>query len=212
MQQDNLRQQVFFLKRMVSYGQIAKSINVGQSSFYSWLEGNYNLKEDTAERLQEYITNTLLDKTPGGKKYKTVKNLINLLGQYHFEDNEVLAELSKYDCNERYYITNTGKVFSLCGNDWIMKKPQLDYDDGYYYVDIYEDGKRTRKRIHQLVIEAFMPSIELSGLEIHHIDTDKSNNNLSNLLPLTREQHIQIHKYLNRQKQGIKEEENNELS
>lgn len=209
MQQDNLRQQVFFLKRMVSYGQIAKSINVGQSSFYSWLEGNYNLKEDTAERLQEYITNTLLDKTPGGKKYKTVKNLINLLGQYHFEENEVLAELSQYDNNERYYITNTGKCFSLCGNDWIMKKPQLNNDDGYLYVDIYQDGKRTRKRIHQLVIEAFMPSVDLTGLEIHHLDTNRLNNNLENLIPLTKEQHIQIHKHL---KQEIKEVENNELS
>ncbi len=79
---------------MVSYGEIAKSIKVAPTSFYSWLEGNYNLKDETAERLQEYITNLLLDKTPGGKKQKTVRNLINLLGQYHFDDNEVLAELS----------------------------------------------------------------------------------------------------------------------
>lgn len=29
-----------------------------------------------------------------------------------------------------------------------MKKPQLNKEDGYLYVDIYENGKKTRKRIH----------------------------------------------------------------
>ena len=93
MSQDNLRQQVYFLKRLVSYGEIAKCIGVKQSTFYSWLDGNFNFKDETLERLQEFITDILLDNTPGSKKYKTVKNLINLLGEYHFEDDEVLAEL-----------------------------------------------------------------------------------------------------------------------
>lgn len=211
MSQDNLRQQVYFLKRMVSYGEIAKSIKVAPTSFYSWLEGNYNLKDETAERLQEYITNLLLDKTPGGKKQKTVRNLINLLGQYHFDDNEVLAELSQYDSNERYYITNTGKCFSLCGQDWIMKKPQLNKEDGYLYVDIYEDGKKTRKKIHQLVVEAFLPSMVFDGMEIHHLDQNKENNNLENLLPLTKEQHATIHKYL-RKWQNVMEVSESEQS
>ena len=43
-----------------------------------------------------------------------------------------------------------------------MKKPQLD-EAGYLYVDIYENGERTRKRIHQLVIEAFRPNEDLTG-------------------------------------------------
>lgn len=197
MTQENLRQQVYFLKRMVSYGEIAKSIGVKQSTFYSWLDGNFNFKDQTMERLQEFITDTLLENTPGSKKYKTVKNLINLLGEYHFEDDEVLAELPQYDSNYRYYITNKGNCFSLCGNDWRLKKPQID-EKGYLYVDIYENGERSRKRIHQLVIEAFRPYEDLTGKQIHHIDTNRQNNDLENLIVITPKQHALIHKYIDK--------------
>lgn len=202
MEQNNLRQQVYFMKRMLSYRTIAKELDIAQSSFYSWLDGNYNLKEDLAERLQEYITNYLLEKTEGNKKYKTVRNLLALLAEYHFDDDEVLAEIPKYyDNNSRYYITNKAKVFSLCGSSWIMKKPQKD-ENGYYYVDLYCNGERTRRKVHQLVIEAFMPSIDLDGLEIHHIDFDRSCNTLDNLIPLTREQHAKIHKFIKKWSKG----------
>ena len=198
MNQDNLRQQVYFMKRMgLSYGEIATAINVKQSTFYSWLDGNFNLKDDTIERLQEYINNTLLDKTPGNKRFKTVKNLINLLGEYHFDDDEVLAGLPQYDNNCRYYITNKAHCFSLCGKEWIMKKPQID-EDGYLYVDIYCNGERTRKRLHQLVIEAFRPNEDLIGKQIHHIDQNRQNNNLENLLVVSQKQHALIHKYIDK--------------
>lgn len=195
MNQDNLRQQVFFMKRMKSYSEIAKAIGVKYTSFYSWLEGNFSLKEETAEELQRFITNTLLENTPGSKKYNTVKNLINLLGEYHFDDGEILAELPQYDSNVRYYVSNYGRVFSLCGKDWIIKTPQHD-EKGYLYVDLYCKGDKTRKRIHQIVVEAFMPYTDLDGMEIHHLDENKDNNHLDNLIPLTPEQHRMIHKYI----------------
>lgn len=201
MNQDSLRQQVMFLNmNKVSYKEMAQVLGVNQSSFYSWVSGNYDFKEEVADRLQECIVDVLLEKTPKGKQNKTVRNLINLFQDYTFQENEILKGLPQYDSNERYYITNYGNVFSLCGNDWIKKKPQVD-SDGYLYVDIWCNGERTRKRIHTLVIEAFMPSIDLNGIEIHHLDQDKQNNQLENLIPLTREQHCKIHKYL--QKWGV---------
>jgi len=69
------------------------------------------------------------------------------------------------------------------------------------YVDIYCNGDRTRKRIHTLVIEAFMPDIDLEGKEIHHLNQNKQDNNLENLLPVSREEHAKIHKFLNRWKE-----------
>jgi len=36
---------------MKSYSEIAKAIGVKYTSFYSWLEGNFSLKEETAEEL-----------------------------------------------------------------------------------------------------------------------------------------------------------------
>lgn len=51
-----------------------------------------------------------------------------------------------------------------------------------------------------------MPTMDLDGMEIHHIDTDKQNNNLENLLPLTKEQHAIIHKYLKKWDKMIQED------
>ena len=84
---------------------------------------------------------------PKGKLNKTVKNLLKLLEEYTFRDDEILVGLPEYDSNERYYVTNYGNVFSLCGNSWLKKTPQTD-NDGYLYVDLYENGERTRKRVH----------------------------------------------------------------
>lgn len=196
MNQDNLRQQVKHLKANgISYKKVAESIGVNQSSFYSWLAGKYEFKESVAMRLQDWIREELLQRTPRGKKNKTVRNLINLLQEYSFEEDEIMRPLPQYDSNVRYYITNYGNLFSLCGNEWVKKVPQYD-KDGYLYVDIYCNGERTRKRIHTLVVEAFMPTEDLSDKVIHHLDQQKDNDELSNLVPLTREEHQRIHKYL----------------
>lgn len=80
--------------------------------------------------------------------------------------------MPQYDVNERYYITSFGNVLSLCGSHWIVKKPQTD-EEGYLYVDIYCNGERTRKRIHQLVVEAFKPDVDLMDKVIHHIDENR---------------------------------------
>ena len=200
MEQDSLRQQVKHLKTNgISYKKIADGIKVNQSSFYSWVRGNYNFSDEVADRLQQWITRELLEHTPTGKKFQTVRNLITLLCEYEFDDDEILKQLPQYDKDVRYYITNKGNVFSLCGKEWIKKKPQID-EKGYFYVDLYSNGERTRKRIHQLVVEAFMPDVDLTGKEIHHIDQNKGNNDIKNLLVLTREQHARIHRYLNKWK------------
>lgn len=48
------------------------------------------------------------------------------------------------------------------------------------------DGKRTIKRVHVLVAEAFMEKPEGEKLEVHHIDGNVSNNDISNLVFLPR--------------------------
>lgn len=211
MYQDNIRQQVKHLKTNgINYRQMAQGIGINQSSFYSWLYGQYNLKESTAQRLEEWIKQKLIEQTPRGKKYRTVRNLISLLEQYTFQEGEELKPLPKYDNNIRYYITNYGNVFSLCGNEWIKKVPQYD-TDGYLYVDIYCNGDRTRKRIHQLVFETFEPQIDLSDKEIHHINQDKTDNRLINLIAISKEKHALIHKYLSKWGDSYAELDNTDL-
>ena len=51
--------------------------------------------------------------------------------------------------------------------------------NGYLAVNLYRDGRATRRTVHTLVYEAFVGSRE--GIEVNHIDGDKSNNALVNL-------------------------------
>lgn len=97
-------------------------------------------------------------------------------------------------------MSNFGRVFSIERKDRFnrthggeLKQAQVH---GYYFVNLYKDGQHTQRYVHRLVAEAFIPNPENKPC-VDHIDTDKSNNNASNLRwvtykenmnnPLTRE-------------------------
>ena len=54
-----LRKQVKLLKALqnVSYKEIAEYMDIKTVSFYSWLEGKYNLSEENQKILNEIISN-----------------------------------------------------------------------------------------------------------------------------------------------------------
>mgnify|MGYP002622439099 CR=1 FL=1 len=58
--------------------------------------------------------------------------------------------------------------------------------NGYYY------NSHTRKRLHQAIWIAHNGPIP-KGYEIHHIDHNKENNDISNLACITKEEHHRIH-------------------
>lgn len=63
---------------------------------------------------------------------------------------------------------------------------------GYYVITTRKEGNHG-KALHRLVFEDFY-NIELPpDIDIHHHDGDKLNNNIWNLIPLTRSEHIAIH-------------------
>ena len=55
--QNKLRQQVKILKALqgINYKELALYIEITHNSFYSWLNGYYNLSIEKAERLQQVI-------------------------------------------------------------------------------------------------------------------------------------------------------------
>lgn len=61
-----------------------------------------------------------------------------------------------------------------------------DDKTGYYL------NSTLRKRLHRYVWEFYNGPIE-EGYEIHHIDGDKSNNDLSNLVMLPKKEHAKLH-------------------
>lgn len=88
---------------------------------------------------------------------------------------------------EDYLISKSGIVYSLKSNKFLSIGNNAT--GGYYYVDLYKDGKKYRKRIHVIVMETFSTKPNLS-YEIDHKDGNKSNNNLSNLEYVTHAENV----------------------
>lgn len=94
-------------------------------------------------------------------------------------------------CDERYYVSSDGRVLGANG----LLKP-VRGKDGYLRCNIAQDGKFRLWLVHRLVAEAFIPNPD-NKPEVNHIDGDKTNNNVSNLEWVTREENIRhAHKVL----------------
>ena len=88
--------------------------------------------------------------------------------------------------NGVYRVSNLGN-FESCMNvgshkpDGIWRRKRINRrKNGYYVVSLTKDGVGKLLYIHRLVASAFCPSPN-DYKEIDHIDSDKSNNNASNL-------------------------------
>lgn len=93
------------------------------------------------------------------------------------------------DANGRYYILRDGTVISFCHQQPAILIP-LDNGNGYKYVKI--GGKNYY--IHKLVADAFLIYDKEENTVIHHLDLNRNNNHIENLLPLSVEEHALIHK------------------
>ena len=77
--------------------------------------------------------------------------------------------------DEVYSIDENGNIFR---ND--VKMSPINNGIGYLQIKLRKNKKRYNRYIHRLVWETFNGKIP-KGLEINHIDHNKSNNSLSNL-------------------------------
>ena len=138
--------------------------------------------------------------TPHTRFYALQKNkLIDLLITYVWNFSlpyERWREIT--GTNGRYHISNRGRVLSLCKDGYRILKPFLQ--NGYHYVSIcYRPGEKPiDERINILVAKAFVPNPDNKPL-VHHIDTNKLNNDVSNLVWLTTAEHGKAHRILNQQ-------------
>lgn len=76
------------------------------------------------------------------------------------------------------YVSKDSRVYSAIKHRFLSPIPDAH---GYYQVKFTKDGKCIRKRVHVLVAEAFIPNPNNLS-EVHHIDEDKTNNNVDNLM------------------------------
>ena len=87
-----------------------------------------------------------------------------------------------------YLISDNGEVYSLKSG-----KTLKTYGNVYPMVSIYNSKKRSVKRVHRLVAEAFIPNI-YNRPEVNHIDGNKRNNSRLNLEWVTKSQN-QAHSF-----------------
>ena len=92
-----------------------------------------------------------------------------------------------------YKISNKGRLMSSFSGEWeILSNVNTK---GWYFTIVLRNGiiKKTA-RIHRLVYESFVGSIP-KGMIVHHINGDKQDNSVENLLLLTSKEHAQEHKF-----------------
>lgn len=59
LKQDEVRQKVLITKAFhnINYKKMAQDLEINQASFYNWLNGQYNLKEENLNKLNTIIDN-----------------------------------------------------------------------------------------------------------------------------------------------------------
>jgi len=119
--------------------------------------------------------------------------------------NEVLEEIKKsiqikslddIICKKGYYITADGRVFNSNTNKWRKLNHNNPNNPNHKYPELIISlgyGLITKHyRVNRLVAHAFLSDYS-DEKEVHHIDKNTFNNNVSNLKCLTKEEHKKIH-------------------
>lgn len=88
--------------------------------------------------------------------------------------DEVWAEIPDYP---NYAVSNYGEVVNIKFGRSLTPRPNKY---GYLHVILFKNGMRTEWYIHQLVARVFLGDFRV-GLQVQHIDGDKSNNFVGNL-------------------------------
>lgn len=94
-----------------------------------------------------------------------------------------MEEWKRLTCNSNYLVSDFGRI----RRDGSDRDHSVRDSKGYLVVDLYDDGKRSTKRLHRLVAEEFVPNPD-SKLEVNHIDGNKYNNAASNLEWVTKKE------------------------
>ena len=175
-----------------------KQLNNGYCSCYYLTEEGllYNADNNTFKAANK-ANSFVIKREDGSTKKIALKQLYRLIyGKAFCKDNikdldkEVWREVENTDGN--YYISNLGRVKSYAGYEAKLLKPTLTAN-GYYRLEIVQEGQRAAKLIHRLVAAAFLLPPASIDMQLHHKDFNKLNNNADNLIWLTPKQHSKVH-------------------
>lgn len=89
-----------------------------------------------------------------------------------------------------YEVSNTGRVKSLYTGKVLKAHKEKS---GHLRLGLKKNKKETKKRVHDLVAQAFIPNPE-NKPEVHHINFIPWDNRVENLMWVTRKEHLALHR------------------
>lgn len=111
-----------------------------------------------------------------------------------------------------YYICENGRVGSIA----LTRKLALGYELSFEYlnknkkgavcrkrVSLYKNGKIYKVLVARLVAEAFIPNPENKPI-VHHIDGNALNDDVTNLMWVTEEEHKELHRIMREMRKNNK--------
>lgn len=130
----------------------------------------------------------------GEKKRISLKKLYRILFQKEYCRDDIINLYNEQwkeipNTKGKYFISNCGRVKSYCGYNAIILTPYTKYN-GYLEVKIC--GRK--QMIHKLVADAFCQNNYADQkVQVHHTDSNRKNNNATNLEILSIKEHHQRH-------------------
>ena len=95
---------------------------------------------------------------------------------------------------DKYLVSNYGRVYS----ENISRLLKPDNSRRYLAMKLTKDGKSKNVLIHKIVAQAFVPNPDNKPY-IHHKDVNVLNNHADNLMWVTMQEHIKLHRELRQQ-------------
>lgn len=104
---------------------------------------------------------------------------------------ERICNIKEYEYIKCYYYANKmGKIISVRNNITNILADRLS-GTGYYYVQLATmEGMEKQELVSRIIAKIFIPNDDPEKTIVHHIDHNKLNNHVNNLMWVTPEQNI----------------------
>ena len=149
--------------------------------------------EKDESTLRRNITNGKFIEGIDCKKYgkQWVFNINALYREYGYKELRkepvIWKDVKSYE--EKYKVNNYGDIINKENGKRI--KNHINKIDGHKYVSLTLNKETKNKALHRVLAETFIPNPENKS-QVHHIDENKLNNNINNLMWVTPEEHGRI--------------------
>lgn len=133
-----------------------------------------------------------------GKDKRTIEKKQQFIEQMnHFMIHDQLKFVNLKGHKTNLIISSSGVLYELDLEKFVFKvlKPYLE-KDGHLRYSKKINGKDVKETIHKMVTNAFIPNPE-NKPEVHHKDGDELNNDVTNLMWVTRDEHAKLTAQLN---------------